>query len=98
MVVKFKIVPRQRHQHTELVNVGFSRNTISSQTRLLGVDFCDRLNTAGRRTAIDRVAAAELQAQKLCLVTSLPPRQSTCSGVLGLFPKLAGDASSELPR
>jgi hypothetical protein len=74
MVVKFKIVPRQRHQHTELVNVGFSRNTISSQTRLLGVDFCDRLNTAGRRTAIDRVAAAELQAQKLCLVTSLPPK------------------------
>ena len=76
MVVKFKIAPRQRHQHTELVNVGFSRNTISSQTRLLGVDFCDRLNTAGRRTAIDRVAAAELQAQKLCLVTatSLPPK------------------------
>ena len=55
---------------------GFPEIRSLVKSACLVVDFCDRLNTDGRRTAIDRVAAAELQAQKLCLVTvtSLPPK------------------------
>ncbi|CAL1145277.1 unnamed protein product, partial [Cladocopium goreaui] len=95
---KLKIISRQKAQHAELLQVGFPRQTLTSQARVLGIDFCDRLNMASRSTANKRVQAAELQARRLCKTKAVPLQAKKMLWRTRIVPKAAWGCFFHMPK
>lgn len=95
---KLKIIPRQKAQHAELLQVGFPLQTLTSQARVLGIDFCDHLNIASRSTANKRVQAAELQARRLCKTKAVPLQAKKILWRTRIVPKAAWGCFFHMPK
>ena len=85
---KTKIVPHTAKQKQSLENLQIPRDFITNnKCRVLGVDFCSRINDTSRPSCEARQTQTIRAAHRL---KTLPVTESACCGALGWFPELFG--------
>lgn len=85
-------------QRQELLLVGFDASAVVEQTRILGVDFCSKLNTGQRHTAQQRLQEAHLVAKKICKAKSLPVKTKHMLWQTRVVPKATWGLFFHVPK